>query len=161
MYKHTLTVLRTLQHLPLPPTYNKFRGCKHPTCHEFRGCRHFQVCPQHTLITTKRSHAPCSCSHQFRGCTATSRQPSCQPTQPNKNALRNDRQQSYAMPPHQLAHPLKHEPRAQVATAAARVVPPAMSTRSRVRQSSAPPPSFRPGFAAAVMRQQLLQCGTV
>jgi hypothetical protein len=110
MYKHTLTALRTLQHLLLPPTYNKFRGCKHPTCHEFRGCRHFQVCPQHTPITTKGSHAPCSRSHQFRGCTATSRQPSCQPTQPNENTLRNDGQQSYAMPPHQLAHPLAHEP---------------------------------------------------
>jgi hypothetical protein len=37
--------------------------------------------------------------------------------------------------------------RAQVATAAARVTPPSMSTRSRVRQSNVPPPSCRPGFA--------------
>ena len=36
-----------------------------------------------------------------------------------------------------------------------------MSTRSRVRQSSAPPPSRRPGFAAAVMRQQRHQRGLV
>ena len=51
--------------------------------------------------------------------------------------------------------------RAQVATAAVRVAPLAMSTRSRVQQSSAPPPSHQPGFAAAVMRQQRHQCGLV
>ena len=43
--------------------------------------------------------------------------------------------------------------RAQVATAAARVAPPAMSTRSRARQAK--------GFAAAVMRQQRYQRGMV
>jgi hypothetical protein len=51
--------------------------------------------------------------------------------------------------------------RAQVATAAARVAPPSMSTRSRVRQSNVPPPSRPPGFAAAVMRQQRYQRGMV
>jgi hypothetical protein len=51
--------------------------------------------------------------------------------------------------------------RAQVATAAARVTPPSMSTRSRVQQSNVPPPSRRPGFAAAVMRQQRHQRGMV
>jgi hypothetical protein len=50
--------------------------------------------------------------------------------------------------------------RAQVATAAARAAPLAMSTRSRV-QSNAPPPSRQPGFAVAVMRQQRHQRGMV
>jgi hypothetical protein len=51
--------------------------------------------------------------------------------------------------------------RAQVATAAAQVAPPYMSTRSQAGQSSVPPPSRRPGFAAAVMRQQRHQRGMV
>jgi hypothetical protein len=45
--------------------------------------------------------------------------------------------------------------------AAAQVAPPSMSTRSQAGQSSAPPPSHQPGFAAAVMRQQRHQCGMV
>jgi hypothetical protein len=51
--------------------------------------------------------------------------------------------------------------RAHVATAAARVTPPSMSTRSRARQSNAPPPSRQPGFPAAVRRQQRHQHGMV
>jgi hypothetical protein len=51
--------------------------------------------------------------------------------------------------------------RAQVATAVAQVAPPYMSTRSRAQQSSVLPPSCRPGFAAAVMRQQWHQHGMV
>ena len=51
--------------------------------------------------------------------------------------------------------------RAQVATAATQIAPPAMSTRSRVQQSNVPPPSRRPGFAAAVMRQKRHQRGMV
>jgi hypothetical protein len=35
MYRHNPTDLRMLQHLLLPPTCNKFQGCRHPTCHEF------------------------------------------------------------------------------------------------------------------------------
>jgi hypothetical protein len=50
---------------------NKFQGCRHPTCHKFRGCRRPRVCPQPTLMITKGSHAPCLCSHQFQGCSAT------------------------------------------------------------------------------------------
>jgi len=46
--------------------------------------------------------------------------------------------------------------RAQVATAAAQVAPPSMSTHS---QSSVPPPSRQPGFVVAVMRQQWNQRG--
>jgi hypothetical protein len=49
-------------------------------------------------------------------------------------------------------------PRAQVATAAAQVAPPSMSTRSRAR---APPPSCCPCFTAAVMKQQQHQRGMV
>ena len=52
--------------------------------------------------------------------------------------------------------------RAQVAMAAAQIAPPSMNTRSRVQQSNVvPPPSRRPGFAAAVMRQQRYQRGMV
>jgi hypothetical protein len=51
--------------------------------------------------------------------------------------------------------------RAQVATEAARVAPHSMSTRSRARQSSELPPSHRPGFVVAVMRQQRYQQGMV
>ncbi len=50
---------------------------------------------------------------------------------------------------------------AQVAMEAARVAPPALSTRSHTRQSNLLPPSRCPGFAAAVMRQQLHQRGMV
>ena len=46
-----------------------------------------------------------------------------------------------------------------MATAVAQVTPPSMSTRSKARQSSAPSPSRRPGFAVAVMRQQQHQRG--
>ncbi len=60
------------------------------------------------------------------------------------------------------ATPTSTSPRAQtrawVATAAAQVAPPSMSTRSRAQ---APPPSRQPGFAAAVMKQQRHQCGMV
>ncbi len=44
--------------------------------------------------------------------------------------------------------------RAQVATAAAQVAPPALSTRLHTQQSNLPPPSHCPGFAVAVMQQQ-------
>ncbi len=47
--------------------------------------------------------------------------------------------------------------RVQLAMAAARVAPPAMSTRARARSSIQPPtwqPGTTPGFAAAVMRQK-------
>ena len=43
---------------------------------------------------------------------------------------------------------------AQVATAAARVAPPSLNTRSCMRHSGVPPPTRRPGYAAAVMKQQ-------
>ena len=43
---------------------------------------------------------------------------------------------------------------AHVATAAAQIAPPALSTHVRARQSHLPPPTRRPGFPAAVMQQQ-------
>ncbi len=43
---------------------------------------------------------------------------------------------------------------AQVATAAAQVAPPSSNTRSRMRHSGVPPPTYQPGYAAAVMNQQ-------
>lgn len=49
--------------------------------------------------------------------------------------------------------------RAQVATAAARVAPPFLSTRAWAHQSGVTPPPHITGFAAAVMRQQWHQCG--
>ncbi len=51
--------------------------------------------------------------------------------------------------------------RAQVATAAARVAPPSSNTRSRIRHSGVPPPTRKPGYTAAVMKQQRQQCGLV
>ncbi len=67
---------------------------------------------------------------------------------------------------HNAATPISTAPciqtRAQVATAAAQVAPPYMSTCSQAQQSSVPPPSRQPGFAAAVMsRQQWHQRGMV
>jgi hypothetical protein len=70
-----------------------------------------------------------------------------------------------AVPLRNAATPISTAPRirtrAQVATAAAQVAPPYMSTRSRAQQFSVPPPSRQPGFAAAVMRQQRHQRGMV
>jgi hypothetical protein len=54
--------------------------------------------------------------------------------------------------------------RAQVAMAAARAAPPAMSTQARTRSSTQPPmqgPSTTPGFAAAVMRQKRYRRGMI
>ena len=51
--------------------------------------------------------------------------------------------------------------RAQRAIAAAQAAPPALQTRARTRQSNIPPPSRRPGSAAAVMHQQRHQRGMV
>jgi len=108
------------QHFPLPPTCSEFRGCRHPTCHEFRGCSCPQVCPQPTLMIPKGSHAPCLRSHQFRGCTARSRQPiTCQATQPNENAFTS--QLCKAVTPPSTSP--RARTRAQVATAAAQVAP--------------------------------------
>ena len=50
---------------------------------------------------------------------------------------------------------------AQVATETARAVPPALSTRARVHQSTLPPPSYCPGLLAVVMGQQQHQRGMV
>jgi hypothetical protein len=50
---------------------------------------------------------------------------------------------------------------AQVATAAAWVAPPSLNTHSRMQQSGVPPPTCRPGYAAAIMKQQRYQCGLV
>ncbi len=100
-FRHDLNALKTMQHLLLTPTRYRFQGCSHPW-----------VCPHPITMLTEGSRTPCSCRHQFRGCPAMERQPTnpptCQPTQPNGNALESGEPYNYEMQPHQSAHPLAY-----------------------------------------------------
>jgi hypothetical protein len=93
---------------------------------------------------------------------SSNRAPTNIPTNSTKQECLRKRQ---AVQQYNAATPISTAPRiqtrAQVATAVAQVAPPYMSTRSQAQQSSVPPPSRRPGFAAAVMRQQRHQRGMV
>jgi hypothetical protein len=77
------------------------------------------------------------------------------------NAFESSELYNYQEQPHQSAQPPCTRTRAHVATAAALVALPSLSTRSRAHQSGVTPPAHIPGFAAAVMRQQWHQCGIV
>ena len=154
MYWHDPTVSRTLQHLPIPLTRKEFRGCRHPLCNEFRGCR----LATHT-DDTKRITRFMLVQPSFLRVLSN-----VMPTNKTTNSARRERiRKRRATRLRNATLPTNTSPciqiRAQVATAAAQVAPPSMSTRSRARQSSAPPPSRQPGFVAAVMRQQRHQRG--
>ncbi len=85
---------------------------------------------------------------------------------PPTNSMRRERIQKWRAAQLQSAEPtINTSPcirtQAQVATAAAQVAPPALSTHLHTQQSNLPPPSCCPGFAAAVMQQQHHQRGMV
>jgi hypothetical protein len=163
--------LRKPQHQPLPARRNKFQGCRY---------RHQQAFPQPILMITEGSCIPCTRSHNFQGSLPMSLQaspparlPSYSPMslpaslpahQPSPSNLPADLSKCQHLWKWQApllcnaATPTSTTPHirtwAQVATAAAWVAPPSLSTCSRTRQSGVPLPSHWPGFAAASMRQQ-------
>ncbi len=92
--------------------------------------------------------------------------PTNKPTnKPTSSTKRERLRKQQAVRLQNAATPISTSPRiqtrAQVATEAAQVAPPSMSTRSQAQQSSEPPPSHQPGFVVAVMRQQRHQQGMV
>jgi hypothetical protein len=86
---------------------------------------------------------------------APTKKPTHMPTDSTKRERLRKRQ---AIRLQNSATPISTSPhiqiRTQVATEAAQVAPPSMSTRSRAQQSSKPLPPHQPGFTAAAMRQQ-------
>ena len=132
-YRHNPTALMTPQHLPLP---HKFRGCKNDDNRRIM---------RSMFTQTPIPRVPSSNKVPIKRPTNSTNQKCLQ----KRRALRL----------RDAATPLSTSPRvrtrAQVATAAARVAPPSMGTRSRARQSTVPPHGMSYETATASTRYGL------